>query len=115
MKDCIFCKIIAGEINSKKYYEDDEMIIIQDIAPQAKKHYILIPKHHYCDIIEMSSDDALILGKCIKKLSLLVTSLGLDNGFRIVSNKGPDACQSVNHLHIHVLGGEQLTPHCGKK
>lgn len=107
--NCVFCKIIAGEIPSKKFYEDDDMVIIADVNPQAAKHYLLLPKKHYANIVEMSEDDAVTLGKCIKKLSTLVDELGLKDGFRLVSNKGENGCQSVNHLHIHILGGEKLS------
>lgn len=107
--DCIFCKIASGEIPSTKMYEDENMVIIKDIEPQAKLHYLLIPKEHYANIIEMSDSQAATLGKCIKKLSTLVDELGLQNGFRLVSNKGEDGCQSVGHLHIHILGGERLS------
>ena len=107
--NCVFCKIIAGEIPSKKLYEDDDMVIIADVNPQATKHYLLLPKKHYANIVEMSEDDAIILGKCLKKLSTLVDELGLKDGFRLVSNKGENGCQSVNHLHIHILGGEKLS------
>ncbi len=107
--DCIFCKIASGEIPATKMYEDENMVIIKDIEPQAKLHYLLIPKEHYANIIEMSDSQAATLGKCIKKLSTLVDELGLQNGFRLVSNKGEDGCQSVGHLHIHILGGERLS------
>lgn len=109
MNDCIFCKIANGIIPSKKFYEDDEMVIIADINPQAEKHYLLIPKRHYANIIEMTSEEAVILGNCLKKLSTLVDDLGLQEGFRLVSNKGENGCQSVNHLHIHILGGQKLS------
>jgi len=108
MSDCIFCKIVQGEIPAKKLFEDEEMIIIADIHPQAEKHYLLIPKRHYADITEMSEDDAAALARCLRKLATLTDDLGLQNGFRLVSNKGADACQSVQHLHIHILGGQQL-------
>ncbi|NLZ25756.1 MAG: histidine triad nucleotide-binding protein [Clostridiales bacterium] len=107
--DCIFCKIIKGEIPAQKAYEDENMIIIHDISPQAKLHYLLIPKEHYANIIEMTEEQAVTLGKCLKKLSTLVDELGLSGGFRLVSNKGAHACQSVEHLHIHIIGGEQLS------
>ena len=107
--DCIFCKIANGEIPADKVYEDDNMVIIKDINPQAEKHYLLIPKTHYADIIEMSEEESVVLGKCLKKLSTIVDELGLQDGFRLVSNKGKNGCQSVGHLHIHVLGGEQLS------
>ncbi len=106
---CVFCKIIKGEIPSQKVYEDDDMIIIKDINPQVKKHYLMIPKQHFANIIEMTSEQAVILGKCLKKIGELANELGLEGGFRLVSNKGADACQSVEHLHIHILGGEQLS------
>lgn len=109
MNDCIFCKIANGIIPSKKYYEDEDMVIIADINPQAKKHYLLIPKQHFADIVEMTDDQAVVLGRCLKKLSLIVNDLGLEDGFRIVSNKGENGCQSVGHLHIHILGGEKLS------
>ena len=113
MNDCIFCKIIKGEIPSTKVYEDDDMVIIKDIAPQAPVHLLLLPKEHFANIVEMTDAQAQTLGKCLKKLSTLVDELGLQGGFRLVSNKGADACQSVEHLHIHVLGGSKLTEKMG--
>lgn len=107
--DCVFCKIIAGEIPANKVYENDDMIIIKDITPQAKHHYLLIPKEHYPNIIAMTEKQAVVLGRCLKTLSTMVNELGLKDGFRIVSNKGDNARQSVPHLHIHVLGGELLS------
>lgn len=109
MSDCIFCKIANGEIPSTKLYEDDDMIIIKDLNPQAPVHLLLIPKEHYANIIEMSDAQAQTLAKCVKKLSALTDQLGLQNGFRLVSNKGEDGCQSVEHLHIHILGGCKLS------
>ena len=108
MENCLFCKIIKGEIPSTKIYEDYDMLIIKDIAPQAEIHYLLLPKEHFANIVEMTDNQAVILAKCIKKLSTMVDELGLSGGFRLVSNKGKDACQSVEHLHIHILGGQQL-------
>lgn len=108
MENCLFCKIIKGEIPSTKIYEDEDMLIIKDIAPQAEIHYLLLPKEHFANIVEMTDKQAATLAKCIKKLSTMVDELGLSNGFRLVSNKGKDACQSVEHLHIHILGGQQL-------
>lgn len=109
MSDCIFCKIANGEIPSTKLYEDDDMIIIKDLNPQAPVHLLLIPKEHYANIIEMSDAQAQTLAKCVKKLSALTDQLGLQNGFRLVSNKGEDGRQSVGHLHIHILGGTKLS------
>lgn len=113
MNDCIFCKIIAGDIPSTKVYEDDDLLIILDISPQAKKHYLMMPKKHYSDIADMASKDPSALGKMFAKLASLVDELGLGGGFRIVSNKGDDGCQSVKHLHIHILGGEKLSEKMG--
>ena len=108
MDNCIFCKIIAKQIPSTCLYEDEDMMIIKDVNPQAKIHLLLLPKEHYANIIEMSETQAATLAKCIKRLSGLTDQLGLQEGFRLVSNKGKNGCQSVEHLHIHVLGGEQL-------
>ncbi len=107
--DCIFCKIINCEIPSTKVYEDEMMIIINDIAPQATKHYLAIPKQHFANIVEMNDEQAAIVGKMLKKIGELADRLGLKDGFRIVSNKGENGCQSVGHLHIHILGGEKLS------
>lgn len=109
MDNCIFCKIVKGVIPSAKVYEDDDMIIIKDLNPQAPVHLLLIPKEHYANIVEMSDAQAQTLAKCLKKLATLTDKLGLQNGFRLVSNKGEDGCQSVGHLHIHILGGRKLS------
>lgn len=109
MDNCIFCKIVKGDIPSAKVYEDEDMIIIKDLNPQAAVHLLLIPKEHYANIVEMSDAQAQTLAKCLKKLSTLTDKLGLQNGFRLVSNKGEDGCQSVGHLHIHILGGRKLS------
>lgn len=109
MDNCIFCKIVKGDIPSAKVYEDEDMIIIKDLNPQAPVHLLLIPKEHYANIVEMSNAQAQTLAKCLKKLSTLTDKLGLQNGFRLVSNKGEDGCQSVGHLHIHILGGRKLS------
>ena len=108
MENCVFCKIVNGEIPSQKLYEDEDMIIIKDMNPQAKIHLLLIPKQHYADITEMTHEQAATLARCLKKLSEHVDEFGLGDGFRLVSNKGKFGCQSVPHLHIHILGGEQL-------
>lgn len=109
MDNCIFCKIVKGDIPSTKVYEDDDMIIIKDLNPQAPVHLLLIPKEHYANIIEMTDSQSQTLARCLKKLSTLTDELGLQNGFRLVSNKGKDGCQSVGHLHIHILGGRKLS------
>jgi histidine triad (HIT) family protein len=113
MTNCIFCKIIAGEIPAKKLYEDENMLIIQDIGPQAKRHYLMIPKEHYASVLELNPTRAETLGKCLNKIKELSDTLGLKNGVRLVLNQGADACQSVFHLHIHVLGGQKLSGKMG--
>ena len=107
--DCVFCKIVAGEIPSPRVYEDEDFIVIRDIAPQAKFHYLAIPKKHFADVTEMTDADAALVGRMLKKIGEIAPSLGLSGGFRLVSNKGADAMQSVPHLHIHILGGEKMS------
>lgn len=110
---CVFCKIIAGEIPSTKVYEDDDMIIIKDINPQAKIHYLMIPNEHFASITEMNEEQAKTLSRMLLTLGKMTDKLGLQNGFRLVSNKGADGCQSVDHLHIHIMGGEKLSEKMG--
>lgn len=109
MDDCVFCKIIAGEIPSKRFYEDENMIVIADIDPKAEKHYLAIPKRHYKYLSEMTAQDASVLGKCMSKIGEIANSLGLKNGYRVIINQGDDAGQTVPHLHIHLLGGQPLS------
>ena len=108
MNNCIFCKINKGEINSKKYYEDEDFFIIADINPKAKLHYLMIPKHHYALISEQNEKDVETLGKMLNKLSKLAKDLGLQDGYRLIINQGENGGQEVPHLHVHVLGGEKL-------
>ena len=109
MDNCLFCRIIRGEIPSTKVYEDEVCYAFRDINPQAKSHVILMPKTHVKDVCDAgdSLDDA-CLAHMLRAVKTVARLEGLDGGFRIVSNCGPDACQSVGHWHIHVLGGEQL-------
>lgn len=109
MDDCIFCKIISGDIPSERFYEDERMIVIADISPKAKKHYLAIPKKHYKLFTDMSEDDAVELGKCIKTVGEISSSLGLSGGYRLIINQGDDAMQTVPHVHMHLLGGEKLS------
>lgn len=107
-KDCVFCKIVAGEIPSAKLYEDEEMIVIKDIEPKAKVHCLCIPKDHFALLEEMDESRALVVKRMLEKIPALKEKLGVEKGFRLVVNQGADAGQSVPHLHIHVLGGETL-------
>lgn len=108
MKDCLFCKIIAGEIPATKMYEDDDMIIIKDIDPKAKNHFLCIPKSHFKLLSEMTEEQSEIVRRCLKKIPSLETELGLRNGYRLVINQGDDAGQTVFHLHIHILSGQKM-------
>lgn len=107
--DCLFCKIIAGEIPAQKVYEDDEMIIIKDIEPKAKNHFLLIPKEHFKLLSEMSNRQSEMLGRCLKKISALTRELGLSEGYRLIINQGEDAGQTVFHLHVHILSGQKMS------
>ena len=106
--NCIFCKIISGEIKSDIIYQDDNMIIIEDINPEAKKHYLLIPKNHYGLLDDADKDDFLKLSDSLGKIPSLKKKLGLEKGYRLVINQGKDAGQEVDHLHVHILGGQKL-------
>lgn len=108
MNDCIFCKIIKGEIPSKKMYEDEQMIVICDIEPKAKLHYLCIPKTHFALLSEMDEQKAETLKYCFEKIPELVPTLGLQDGYRVIINQGENGGQAVHHLHIHLLGGEKL-------
>ena len=108
MNDCIFCKIIAGEIPSRKKYEDDEIIIFEDIEPKAKIHLLCVPKDHFAYLSELNGEREALLGRTLKKIASLAPALGLNDGYRLIVNQGDDAGQTVKHLHIHVMGGEVL-------
>lgn len=108
MKDCIFCKIIAGEIKTKVYHEDENVIIIEDISKKAKLHYLAIVKPHFKNFAEMPAGFVSKIGCIYQVISEQAAKLGLVNGYRIVINQGSDANQSVNHLHMHILGGQDL-------
>lgn len=105
---CIFCEIIKGNIKSEILYEDDKFIVIKDIEPKAKYHYLAIPKNHYKLLSEQTSDDIEILGYILNKIPSLSELLHLENGYRLIVNQGEDAGQTVHHLHIHILAGEKL-------
>ena len=115
MTDCIFCKIITGEIPGRKIYEDDEVLVFHDIAPVAPVHFMLIPKRHIASLGECTAEDAAILGKLMALIPQLAREQGLKDGFRTVINTGKIGRQDVYHLHIHVIGGpDRLPPMIGK-
>ena len=106
--DCLFCKFVSGEIPVNKVYEDNDFIIIRDIAPKAKNHFLAIPKKHFKLLAEMTEEDSLTVGRILKKIPTLSNLLELDNGYRLVINQGDDAGQTVFHLHIHILSGQKM-------
>lgn len=106
--DCLFCKFVSGEIPVYKVYEDEKFIIVKDIAPQAKNHFLAIPKAHYKYLAEMKADDAKILGDILSTIPKLAETLELKDGYRLVINQGDDAGQTVPHLHIHILSGQKM-------
>lgn len=108
MCDCLFCKFVSGEIPVNKVYEDDKMIIIRDINPQAKNHFLGIPKAHFKLISEATPEQVAMIGECLKTFSSLTEELSLQNGYRLVINQGDDAGQTVFHLHIHILSGQKM-------
>ncbi len=110
MADCIFCKIVAGEIPSNKVYEDEKVLAFHDLNPQAPVHVLLIPKRHITsagDVTAENSDSLAALFEAVPKVAAL---LGVaEDGFRLITNTGTHACQSVKHLHFHLIGGVQLS------
>ena len=108
---CLFCKIIAGEIPSAKVYEDDSVYAFRDIAPQAPVHVLVVPKKHMANILECDGETAAAVTNAVKAVAALE---GVDkSGFRVVTNCGKDACQSVEHVHFHLLGGAQMLGRMG--
>ncbi|MDO8444089.1 MAG: HIT domain-containing protein [bacterium] len=106
---CLFCQIAAHEIHSKIKYEDDDFIAFDDIHPKAKIHILLIPKKHIHSVAALEDSDVNLVGKLILKARDIAKEQGIDlSGFRLVFNSGPDAGQIVDHLHLHIIGGEKL-------
>ena len=109
MTDCLFCKIIRGEIPSTKVYEDEHCYAFRDINPQAPVHVVLVPKHHVHGLDEADGLSDTELAALVRAASAIARQEGLDKtGYRLISNCGDDACQSVGHLHFHVLGGRKM-------
>jgi len=108
MNDCLFCKIIAGEIPSKKVYEDDQVYVFEDIQPVAPTHVLIVPKRHFAGLKEAEASDAAIIGYCHLIAARLGRERKIEDGYRTVLNVGPRAGQSVFHLHLHLIGGRDL-------
>ena len=107
--DCLFCKIVAGEIPSTKVYEDEKILAFRDIAPMAPTHILVIPKMHIPSVDGVNEENSAVVAHIFSKIPAIAAAEGLVNGYRVVSNCGPDAGQTVNHLHFHILGGRELT------
>ncbi len=107
--NCIFCKIARGDIPSRKVYEDDDVLAFHDIQPQAPVHLLIVPKKPIPRVGEAAADDQAVLGHLLLTAGTVARKLGLARGFRLVINHGPDACESVPHLHVHLLGRRQMT------
>ena len=107
--DCIFCKIIEGAIPSSKVYEDEWVFAFRDINPQAPVHVLVVPKLHIGSADGIGGENSLYVAKIFEAIPAIAKAEGLANGYRVITNCGEDGCQSVKHLHFHVLGGKKLS------
>ena len=107
--DCLFCKIITGEIPSARVFENEWVYAFRDINPQAPTHILVVPKTHVASIDDITEENALLVAHIAAAIPQIAKAEGLANGYRVVSNIGEDGCQSVKHLHFHILGGKKLT------
>ena len=106
---CLFCKIVAGEIPSTKVYEDETVLAFRDIAPQAPTHILVIPKAHIASVAEVNGENSSVVAHIFEVIAKVAETEGLVGGYRVVSNCGDHAGQTVHHLHFHILGGKQLS------
>ena len=111
--DCLFCKIIAGEIPSKKVYEDEYVYAFHDISPQTPTHILVIPKKHLASADEVNASNSVCVAKVFEAIPKIAADAGLTGGYRVITNCGADACQSVKHLHFHIMGGRRLPENMG--
>ena len=109
MSDCLFCKIIAGDIPSAKVYEDETVYAFRDIAPQAPTHILVIPKAHLASVNDVNAENSGVVAHIFEVIPKIAEAEGLTGGYRVVSNCGSDAGQTVHHLHFHILGGKVLS------
>ena len=108
MSDCLFCKIVAGSIPSTKVYEDETILAFRDIAPQAPTHILVVPKIHLADTNDMAAENSAVIAHIFEVIPQRAKAEGLENGYRVGTNCGADAGQTVPHLHFHILGGKAL-------
>ena len=109
--DCLFCKIANGQIPSSKVYEDSMILAFHDINPEAKVHVLVIPKEHIHSVDGINCGNSFNVSYIFEKIPQIAKMAGITNGYRVITNCGEDACQSVKHLHFHILGGEKLPEH----
>ncbi len=108
MSDCLFCKIVAGEIPAEKVYEDDRLIVFPDINPKAEVHLLMVPREHIASLSELEAKHDALISHMMRKLPELAAAQGLNDGFRTIINTGKGGGQEVFHLHVHLLGGNSL-------
>lgn len=108
--DCLFCKIIAGEIPSNKVYEDEFVFAFRDINPQAPVHILVVPKVHIACAVDIDENNSAYVAKCFEAIAKIAKAEGLNEGYRVVNNCGEAGGQTVMHLHFHIIGGEKLSP-----
>lgn len=108
MSDCLFCKIVAGEIPSTKVYEDEYTYAFRDINPQAPTHILVVPKQHIGSVAEITAENSALAAKCLESVARIAEQEGLSKGYRVISNCGEDGGQTVHHLHFHILGGKKM-------
>ena len=111
--DCIFCRIIAGEIPSSKVYEDERCYAFRDINPQTPVHILVVPKTHIASADEITAENSADVAAIFEAIPRIAASEGLINGYRVITNCGDDACQTVKHLHFHIMGGRKLPENMG--
>ena len=111
--DCLFCKIIKGEIPSSCVYEDEYVFAFKDINPQAPVHVLVVPKTHICCADMISADNSIEVARVFEAIPKVAKLMGLTNGYRIINNCGDDGCQTVKHIHFHLLGGKKLPENMG--
>jgi histidine triad (HIT) family protein len=109
VNDCLFCRIVRGEIPAKRIYEDEHSFAFEDISPQAPTHVLIIPKKHVAGLKEATSEDADLIGRCHLAAAKIAKERNIEGGYRTVLNVGPGAGQSVFHMHVHLLGGRSLS------
>lgn len=111
--DCLFCKIVAGEIPSTRVYENEYVYAFRDINPQAPVHVLVVPKEHICCADAINAENSTLVAKIFEAIPVIAKTEGLANGYRVITNCGEDGCQTVKHLHFHILGGKKLPEQMG--